>query len=220
MKRFQQLFGEFIQKWHLKSLPKPTFVELNYKGTFMKNTGPQPNDQNNKVFDISVAHSDNESDDNDDFADKLKQFREKLNDTGGNDPLEDIIGTDQKASQKITQLAVNKNVSRKRKEFQIQFSDSDEEILSNGDNINSNTTKGKDGLRETAPFKRRRKFMQDEKDAIKEGVTIFGHGNWSKIKSEYPVLGSRTNVNIKVRLSIVPFKIFALHVLLIIVHSN
>lgn len=199
IKRFQDLLMEFIQKWHLKNLPTPKFMELNYEGAFIKNTKPHPSEQDNKINDVSVADNDEKSDDDDDFVDKLKEFREKLNETGGKDPLEEIIGTTQKSTQKITQLAVNKDVARKRKEVQIQFSDSDEEISSPDDttNTNINTNKSKDTSNEAAPLKKRRRFMQDEKDAIKEGVAIFGQGNWSKIKSEYPALWSRTNVNIK-----------------------
>lgn len=46
--------------------------------------------------------------------------------------------------------------------------------------------------------RKRRKFTEQEKVAIREGVRKFGFGKWSKIREEYgEILRQRTNVNIK-----------------------
>jgi hypothetical protein len=48
-----------------------------------------------------------------------------------------------------------------------------------------------------APGKRK-KFTQEEKIAIREGINKFGVGKWSEIKTEYAlILRDRTAVNIK-----------------------
>lgn len=49
--------------------------------------------------------------------------------------------------------------------------------------------------------RKRMRFTEVEKNAIRKGVRQFGFGKWSEIKSEYAVeLRNRTNVNIKVTL--------------------
>lgn len=150
---------------------------------------------------ITSTHCSEEESEYQDAISSLKNSTSQLSAAVGEDPLREIIEemnpeketTIQADPERPNHLQGNtpEIYKLKRSAVAMEFSDSDEE----SQEIIKKIPVEKPAHKKIA---KRRRFTQEEKDAIKEGVMKYGLGKWAKIKFEnIEVLQNRTNVNIK-----------------------
>jgi hypothetical protein len=162
----------------------------------------QINDQDvdeNEENDVPPARRPKRARDQDDsYLAILKSARKNLH-NDGKDPMQEILANAAKA---VGGTIYDKKPSSR----QVQFDDSeteDEQGVQLSDlPARAKITRNKQSSPKASPRMpgTRKKFTEQEKRAIRQGVKKRGEGKWSEIKSEYAeILKDRTAVNIKVR---------------------
>ena len=150
-------------------------------------------------------------------VEELVQARRKLRENG-TDPLEESRDLAEKYDP-IKRRKVASFLHEKKSVTRIHFSDSESDSDTE-DRVLSEVPARADINREQLAQisstvvqhsiihqRKKRKFTDEEKDAIKIGVERFGYGRWAIIKGEHKeALRNRTSVNIKVSFCRIPFK--------------
>lgn len=170
---------------------------------------------------------DKKDDDDDEISEaqskveKLKQTRQALSEKV-KDPLEESVARaaalparQEKASPKKQGEIMGKLLEKKASAVQLEFEDSDDE-LSEAEDGDLKMSKVPERLKRTEKSKpspiniqlpgqqsgptKRKRFTEEEDQAILTGVERFGAGRWTEIKSEFPMeLRDRNTVQIKDR---------------------
>jgi hypothetical protein len=138
-------------------------------------------------------------DQDDSYLATLKSARKNLH-NDGKDPMQEILANAAKA---VGGTIFDKKPSAKQVQFDDSDSEEEEGVQLSDLPARAKVTRNNKSPPKASPKKpgKRKKFTEQEKRAIRQGVGKHGEGKWSEIKSEYAeILKDRTTVNIKVRL--------------------
>jgi hypothetical protein len=213
-----------MQRWARDVFEKPTLTRLGYNPVagnkqFIQNDESEEEEEEaqvavesqrpQQVNDLNVDENEENEllaarrpkrkrDQDDSYLAILKSARKNLH-NDGMDPMQEILADAAKA---VGGTIYDKKPSAKPVQFDDSESEEEQGVQLSDLPAHAKVTQNKQSPPKASPKKQgqRKKFTEQEKRAIREGVRKHGQGKWSEIKSEYAViLKDRTAVNIKVR---------------------